>query len=142
VAKKWRPKRRQKFVTPVFVKQFQGLLRQLRDVYMAGKTEPRATVVVGYTADYAGFVHENMEAHHNPPTRAGWLREKSRTERPHIVKTVIDALQQEGAFFYTPTMAGAMFSGGMALKRSCEEIIPIETGYLKESGFVRLDDDD
>ena len=45
-------------------------------------------VTVGYSADYAVYVHENLEAYHNPPTQAQFLSEVLRRYRGDISQKI------------------------------------------------------
>ena len=46
------------------VERLESLIAKLRDRAAASRKDDDASVSVGYTQNYAVFVHENMEAHH------------------------------------------------------------------------------
>ncbi len=49
-----------------------------------GGTGAKADVVVGYVADYAVYVHENLDAHHKPGKQAKYLEFVVRNYRKEI----------------------------------------------------------
>ena len=69
-----------------------GHLRSTGQVIIDG--DGYATVAtVGYSADYAIYVHENLEAHHKPPTQAKFLSDVYRRFRGDITRTIKKAVQ-------------------------------------------------
>jgi len=47
-----------------------------------------ADVVVGYVADYAVYVHENLQAKHKPGKQAKFLEQPAREKRGEIIKII------------------------------------------------------
>lgn len=45
-------------------------------------------VIVGYVADYAVYVHEDLQAKHKPGKQAKFLEEPARTKRGEIIKII------------------------------------------------------
>jgi len=43
---------------------------------------------IGYSAEYAWWVHENMEAYHHPPTKAKFLEEPLQMHGPKIAQAI------------------------------------------------------
>ena len=43
---------------------------------------------IGYGAEYAWWVHENMEAYHHPPTKAKFLEEPLQMYGPKIARAI------------------------------------------------------
>lgn len=48
----------------------------------------KADVIVGYVADYAVYVHENLDARHKPGKQAKFLESVVRKERSEIFKII------------------------------------------------------
>lgn len=89
-------------------------------------------VAVGYTANYAVYVHENLEAHH-PVGQAKFLEEPFRTMRDQLVASIVKAVN-EGMPLQT-----AMLLAGLKLQRASQLLVPVDTGNLKGSAFTRLE---
>ena len=49
-----------------------------------------ADVVVGYVADYAVYVHEDLQARHQPGKQAKYLEQPARQNRTAILKIIKD----------------------------------------------------
>lgn len=109
------------------------LISQLRDKAAKVKKDSHGvSVVVGYTANYAIWVHENRNAYHKVG-RAGFLLDVFREIIREIATTVSTALQQG------KTMAQALLAGGLLLQRMSQKNVPVLTGNLKNSAFTRLE---
>jgi hypothetical protein len=91
------------------------------------------SVTVGYTAEYAIYVHENLEANH-PVGQAKFLEQPAREMARDISQVVIDAMQNRKA-----TLAQALLMGGLRLQRESQMLVPVDTGALRNSAFTRLD---
>jgi hypothetical protein len=70
--------------------------------YMRGSgyvTEPiiaygQILVSIGYSAEYSWWVHENLEAHHHPPTKAKFLEEPLQMYSKNIPQAVHDEVNR------------------------------------------------
>ena len=51
-------------------------------------------VEVGYTAEYAVYVHENLDARHEPGKQAKYLEQPAREKRAEILKIVEEKAKQ------------------------------------------------
>lgn len=85
---------------------------------------------VGYTANYAIYVHENLNATHNNG-QSKFLEEPLRTNSSQYVKLVEDLLKQGRTF----EQALAILS--LRVKRDSQQLVPVDTGNLKGSAFTR-----
>ena len=47
-----------------------------------------ADVVVGYVADYAVYVHENLQASHKPGKQAKYLEQPAREKKGELIKII------------------------------------------------------
>lgn len=92
----------------------------------------RIEVMVGYEAPHATVVHEDLEAYHEPPTQAKYLETPSRIYQKEVALVGRRALEQG------KTVEEALLAEGNYLLEKSQEIVPVDTGELKASGFVEL----
>lgn len=120
--------------------------------YLEDKKLPEepATVLVGYTAQYALHVHENMEPKtlgKNIPRPSGlgyfwgpsffgpkFLEAPARLFSKEIVQIVANT------FAKGSTVVQALLLGGLKLQRESMLRVPVEYGNLRASAFTREDD--
>ena len=96
----------------------------------AGTKLGKASVVVGYTQQYAIYVHENLEAIH-PIGNAKFLERPFRELEPKAAGIISQAIHN-GA-----SLPDALMLLGLRLQRESQEQVPIDTGALKGSAFTR-----
>lgn len=111
-----------------------------------GKEMDKAAVIVGYTAAYAVYVHENVEMKLKGKPRprkrgyywdpqgvaqAKFLEEPARTEANTIGKIVASAIGKG----IPPEQA--LYLAGLHLQRTSQKLVPVDTGNLKNSAFTR-----
>lgn len=91
--------------------------------------------VTGYTAPYALYVHENMEAHHQPGKQAKFLEAPSRNRK--------DELKAEWLRVYKSTKdaTAANLAAALLLQRFGQELVPVATGFLRSTAFTCLEKD-
>ena len=108
----------------------------LKEVIAALKAKDKhgraGRVVVGYSAEYAVHVHENLEVYHRVG-QAKYLEQPARQYAGEISKLVRDALAK--GF----TLVQALFMGGLRLQRESQLLVPVDTGYLRSSAFTRVE---
>jgi hypothetical protein len=107
-----------------------NLVRRLRN--LRGKYRGQPRVVVGYSAGYAVYVHENLEAYH-PVGQAKFLEAATRRYRREMGQTVRSRMRQGGA-----TLREACLDAGRFLQAKAMELTPVDTGNLRASAFVRV----
>ena len=90
----------------------------------------RQAVTVGFTQTYALFVHEDLEARHEPGKTAKYLEGPSRRFEGRIADIIRETFQK------TSKMDQALLLGGLFLQRKAQEIVPIDTGALRASAFT------
>lgn len=90
----------------------------------------RASVVVGYTQNYALFVHEILDAAH-PVGKALYLIDPFNDMKP-IVGKLVQAYMKQGK-----TLREALLLVGLELQAQSQEEVPVDTGALKGSAFTR-----
>jgi len=117
------------------INQVNRLLNSKRKQLGRGKQ----SVLVGYGDDttvnskgesYAIFVHEDLEAVHDPGKQAKFLE-----EAPYFVEELGAIVSQSLKDGHT-LLDGLVKAGELVLERS-EPLVPVEFGTLAASGFVR-----
>lgn len=108
-----------------------AVIAQLRKLAQAVK-DVKTSVIVGYTQNYALFVHENMTAHH-PVGQSKYLEAAIRMHQKEIAKIV------QQTYIRTKNMEKSLLMGGFFLQRKSQELVPVDTGALKGSAFTRVD---
>ena len=90
------------------------------------------SVIVGYTQAYAIFVHENLQAKH-PVGQAKFLEQPARQNAKRYGE-IAGQLLKKGK-----TMAQSLLVAGLALQRDSQQLVPVDTGALRNSAFTRLE---
>ena len=85
-------------------------------------------VNVGYSAPYAVFVHENLAMPH-ANGQAKFLEQPARAMRAQMVTNVKRWMTQG------KTQEEAMAIEGLRLMRASQALVPVRTGFLKNSAF-------
>ncbi len=93
-------------------------------------TNPRVSVIVGYTQRYAIYVHENLEARH-PVGQAKYLEGPFRRLAKDLSRQITVTVKK-GA-----TLLQAILIAGLRLQRESQKLVPVDTGALKNSAFTR-----
>lgn len=96
------------------------------------KHDDHVDCVVGYTQQYAVYVHENLEAHH-PVGQAKFLEQPFRENEDKYTGIIVTAMQNDVPF------AKALLLAGLSLQRDSQELVPVDTGALKGSAFTKLE---
>jgi hypothetical protein len=76
-----------------------GVLKASGRVDDPVETEGKMSIAMSYSTNYAVYVHENLEAHHDPPTKAKFLEDPLRQALPDIPGNIVyrmNALITEG----------------------------------------------
>ncbi len=114
-----------------------------KGVEAGGDTKP--SVLVGYTAAYALFVHENREqklaGQPRPsglgtywnPGRPGFLLDVMR-EITGELRGIVDEAMKKGQ-----PLIQALYLAGLRLQRESMENVPVEYGFLRASAFTRVE---
>jgi hypothetical protein len=108
-------------------------LEGLKDKYV--KPGEDKSVVVGYTARYAVWVHER-QAKHAPGKQWKYLEEPARRLSDGYLGLLIRDAMKGGA-----TLIQALYIAGLRLQRASQEIVPIDTGNLRGSAFTAKESD-
>jgi hypothetical protein len=89
-------------------------------------------VACGFTAAYALYVHENLQAHH-PVGKAKFLEEPARLLRRELGSLVAAALKAG------KTLGQALLLAGLRLQAEAQRRTPVLTGHLRSSAFTRVE---
>lgn len=111
---------------------FQKVVAQLQKRAARARQDNKVSVVVGYTAAYALYVHEDRQAYHEVG-KAGFLLDPARRLANDVARIVRDALTRG------LTTAQALLLGGLFLQRESQREVPVDTGNLRGSAFTRLE---
>lgn len=127
------------------MKGIENLNRKLRDM-AARAGDPHVSVSVGYTAQYALWVHENRQmkwaglprksgigVYWGPKGRAGFLLDVAREMSDELAQTVRELIAKG------KTVAQALLVAGLKLQRGSQKEVPVEHGNLRASAFTRLE---
>lgn len=112
-----------------------------------GLSDSQPSVIVGYTAKYALFVHENIEMkgqglprrgpkakgnYWDPQGRAQakFLEAPARQNRKVYAAIIVQAVKRGS------TVLMALYLAGLRLQRDSMLLVPVDTGNLKASAFT------
>lgn len=113
------------------VEGFQRVVSRLKSLTDLAALAKGKSVVVGFAAPYAVYVHENLEAHHTNGQAKFLSRAMSESDGSVARKamkhgvSLIDSLELEG----------------MAIQARAQEYCPVLTGNLRGSAFTEVVDD-
>jgi len=94
--------------------------------------KPDPAVIVGYTAQYAIYVHENLEANHPNGGQAKYLEQPAREMQAELAQIVKDRLNRG------QTLEQALYVAGLKLQGESQKLVPVDTGNLRASAFTRI----
>lgn len=136
-------------------------LKKLNKVFVALSEQSRkksgrfgfnVNLAVGFAAPYHVYVHENLQYAHGaaynakyadriqrgldhkrrPQEQAKYLEQPAREMRGQLAALIRNSMKNGGELKEVLMMAG------YALMRAAQHLVPIDTGELSNSGFVRL----
>lgn len=91
-------------------------------------------VAVGYSAPYAIYVHENLQAYH-PIGQAKFLEEPARRLASAMGDKIVESLRRG------LTVEQALQAAGSLLLQESRSLVPVDTGRLYRSGFIEVNKD-
>lgn len=129
------------------IERIDRLVAKLRAKAAASIKGDSGSVVVGYTAKYAVFVHENVEAKNigkNVPRRSGlgtywnpggpkFLEGPARSLRNMLATITFNAVKGG------KTLMQGLLLAGLKLQAESQKVVPVEYGLLRASAFTRVD---
>lgn len=136
---------------PQVTVNIQGRGRLAKNLQTKIKKLHNATVVVGYSAPYALYVHESIEmelegeprtshigVYWGQPTRLGGQAQfllKPFIEHKKDISNIVKNELRAGK-----TLRQALLTAGRILLKESKKLVPIETSKLRSSGFVHIED--
>ena len=119
----------------------------LANMKRRSEQEDNVSVVVGYTAFYALFVHEKIEmkwrglerhgkkpgVYWGPGGQAKFLEGPFR----FLSQTLADIVVKQ--FNVGRSLSQALLMAGLRLQRESQLLVPVVTGHLRASAFTRVD---
>lgn len=109
-----------------------SVLLTLRDKSYKAKKNAKVDLHIGYACPYAVYVHENLTANHPNGGQAKYLEEPSRTYSTQMAEIANQAVRRGSG------LAEALMEAGEFLLAKSRELVPVDTGLLKSSGYVRV----
>lgn len=99
---------------------------------LVAKYGKSARVTVGYTQNYALFVDQDRQAHHENG-RAGFLSDTAREGQAEYARIIRDGIKAG------LTLEQAVLRAGLQLQADSQAACPVDTGALRASAFTRLE---
>lgn len=129
------------------VENADSLIVKLTNIMKRTQRDSVKSVVVGYSAHYAIYVHENVEmklrgkprpknrgVYWGPHGEAKFLEKPAREETRNL-KAIVSRYAEQGL-----PVSQALYKAGEYLLRCSQKIVPVDTGYLRASGYVQMED--
>ena len=111
-----------------------GLMNVFRRLTVDARKDGQASVVVGYTARYGLWVHENLQNRH-PVGAAKFLETPARQlSSDGTLAKIISNATRRGVELGT-----ALVLAGLRLQRASQQMCPVDTGAMRASAFTRRD---
>lgn len=107
-----------------------AIMTKFDEMTLKHKKKLRATV--GYKAKYAAKIHEDLEMFHSNG-QAKYLEQPARQYRKEMAEITRKNLQNKESLETSMRRAAEFL-----LERS-QELVPVDTGFLKNSGYVKVD---
>ena len=132
------------------IKGMRSLLRKLEKLERAANRKHTGDVVVGYEANYALHVHENMEMKLKGQKRGGKKSKKSKgrywdpqgkAQAKFLEQPAREMQDEMAAIVVQATKGGAtlqqaLILAGLRLQAVSQKLVPVDTGNLKASAFT------
>lgn len=111
-------------------------LKRLEQKYQGRKAKAGIgeSVIVGFTAAYALFVHEDMEADH----KVGQAKFLEQPARELSNNGTLGGIVRKAVLAGRTVVEGLLLAG-LRLQREAQLLTPVDTGALKGSAFVRVE---
>jgi hypothetical protein len=123
---------------------FERLISKLGSRQREAARGARKMVRVGYSAPYAMKVHENLEIDHEVHGCGGqakFLEQPARQYRDAMASIVrAEVIGRGGPEDLVESILRGMLKAGLALKEESQRLVPVQTGRLRDSAFVHVED--
>ena len=126
------------------IKNLNRLRKKLEHLAKSRVESPNAiggeSVIVGYTANYAVYVHENLEPAEGASGKAhvkgrqgNYLGQPARQlDNDGTLSGVITKAMLRGT-----KLQQALYLAGLRIQRASQKLVPVDTGNLRASAFTR-----
>ena len=111
------------------LENFKELQKRLQRMRAESKTEDNTSVTVGFSQNYAVWVHE-VRANHKDGKQWHYLSTPARQLESELGQIILTAYKTTG------NMLKSLLVAGMRLQREAQQIVPIDTAALKASAFT------
>lgn len=96
------------------------------------KGAKRMELLVGYSAPYAMYVHEDLEMNHPNGGNAKYLQKPARKLKTEMVRIITRSVKAKNG------LEEGMMRAGRLLLEASKEQVPVDTGFLRDSGFIQV----
>jgi hypothetical protein len=107
------------------------LVRKLQGLAAKSRKNAEASIRVGFNAPYALIVHEDLTAHHTNGV-AKFLEIPLRQNRAKYAAIVTRMIKNHRSW------QEALLAGGQALLVDSQSLCPVDTGFLRDSGYAMV----
>jgi len=114
------------------VQRLDKLIKALGDKAAQAVQDCKLACVVGYTQEYAIYVHERLDLKH-PVGQAKFLEQPAREMRDELGTTIAESTK--GGM----PVSKALLLAGLKLQAASQKLCPVDTGALKGSAFTNLE---
>ena len=118
------------------VERVEKVIGALKGLAVAAQGDRDASAVVGYRGvAYAVYVHENMEARHDPGQKAKYLEDPARelNDSGELGRLVTGTMRGGG------TLAQGLLVAALRIQRESQQVVPVDTGNLRGSAFTEVE---
>jgi hypothetical protein len=123
---------------------FNSLISKLGARQRSAARAMRKTVRVGYSAPYALRIHEDLEIDHEAHGCGGqakFLEQPARMYRKVMASIVRNSVVgRTGPGDLEAAIVRGFLAAGLFLKKESQELVPVQTGFLRDSAFVWIED--
>ena len=125
------------------------LRKRLNGLIATSLKKDRGGAIVGYTANYALWVHENVEMKwkgkpRSKPSKGKYWDPQGRGQSKFLEQPAREKTEEMSAIVVKALKGGARLQqalvlAGLFLQRESQKLVPVDTGNLKASAFTRKD---
>lgn len=117
----------------VKVERFRQVIQQIQGEVARLRPYKNVSVSVGYNTPYAVKVHEDLAMNHPNGGQAKYLEEPARRLAPTLAQKIYDGLKKGR------NLRQVLMTAGLELKMESIQLVPVDTGLLKSTAFVRAE---
>lgn len=115
------------------VERVEKVIDSLSRRHARARRDGSARTAVGYSIPYAVRIHEDLEMAHPNGGQAKYLEQPARTHAQELRQIIRQSLRAGMTF------AQASYAAGLRLLQLSQALVPVRTGALKRSGYVRAE---